>query len=257
MASLSSLPPKNPRKNRTLLYAGIIAVIVIVIVSAVLVYFYMDDQDRQKKNRESLKQAFSDQYNATNESYTKVTGYTAVPNKNYVDDFRAWIDGYSQRTGDYSKAVERLVSNGTAYKKTIAADSSDYANVTQACNKANDTVRSLNDSVRRYETEYQGRLALKDNASKDYNMALQSSARFYSAAWDQMHNETSYIGSGFYKKFLNQCQQNISYYNQSIALVAERRRPVPDLPEGPGLLRHKRDDRRHERQRHEAPDQAC
>jgi type II secretory pathway pseudopilin PulG len=221
MAALSNIPPKKyPKNNRTMLYAGIIAVVVIIVIAAAAAaYLYMDDQARQNKNREALKQAFSDQLNATGEVYAKVTEYQAAPDKNYVEDFRVWIDGYSQRVGDYSHAVNKLLSNGTAYRKTIASDSSDYANVTQACNQANDTIRSLNDSIRRYETEYQGRLSLKNNASADYNMALERSARFYTAAWDQMHNEITYVGSGFYHDFLKGCELNISYYNQSIALV--------------------------------------
>lgn len=214
MAALSNIPPKN---NRTMLYIGIIAVVaVVVIVAAALTYLYLDDQDRQNKNRERLKQVFSDQLNATNESYAKVTAYPAAPNKNYVEDFRAWIDGYRQRVVSYSQTVDTLVSNGTDFKMVIAADSSDYANVTRDCNHANDTVRSLNDTITRYETEYQGRLALKDNASRDYDMALERSAGLYKSAWDQMHNETTLIGSGFYHNFLKACEQNISYYNQSI-----------------------------------------
>ncbi|OPY30682.1 MAG: hypothetical protein A4E28_00179 [Methanocella sp. PtaU1.Bin125] len=217
MAALSNVPPK---KDRTMLYIGIIAVIAIaIIVGAVLTYLYFDDQDRQNKNRERLKQAFSDQLNATNASYAYVMAYPAAPNKNYVEDFRAWIDGYRQRVADYSHTVDTLLYNGTELKMVVAADSSDSANVTQACNRANDTVRSLNDSIQRIETEYLSYVALKDNASKDYRMALERSAGFYSAAWDQMHNETTYIGSGFYHNFLKACEQNITYYNQSIPLA--------------------------------------
>ncbi len=217
MAALGNLPPK---KSRTTLYAGIIVVfIVIVIVAAVATYFYMDGQDRQNKNRESLRQTFSDQHNATDEAYAKITAYPAVTNKNYVEDFRVWIDGYSQRAGNYSQAVDMLLSDGMAYKKTIASDSSDYVNVTQVLNQANETTRTLNDTIRRYEAEYQGRLAMKNNASEDYNKALERSGRLYTAAWDEMHNETTYIGSGFYHNFLKGCEQNMSNYNQSIALV--------------------------------------
>ena len=105
-----------------MLYAGIIAVVVIIVIAAAAVaYLYMDDQARQNKNREALKQAFSDQLNATGEVYAKVTEYQAAPDKNYVEDFRVWIDGYLQRADNYTLAEAGSRPPGQSIKPCLAA----------------------------------------------------------------------------------------------------------------------------------------
>jgi type II secretory pathway pseudopilin PulG len=219
MASLSDRPPKN---NKTI-YLGIIVLvaIVIIIIAGITGYFYLDNQDKQaKQHRDSLSQAFGDQLNATDDLYASITGYQAAPNKNYVDDFRTWIDGYRQRVDNYTLAAGQLVAAGADYKTALSSDDTDYANVTKACNQANNTIKSLNDTISRYESEYQERVWQKDNATRSYNEALARADSLYNAAWSLMQKDTTYdLLFGGYHAYLIACQSNNSFYNGSISLV--------------------------------------
>jgi nitric oxide reductase large subunit len=216
------MPPLQPapeKKNRNLLYIGIIAVVVLLVIVAVAGYLYLQDQDKQNSLREGLRQTFGDQHNETDRQYALITGYPAAGNKNYVDDYRKWIDGYRQLADNFSLAVTELAADGAAYQAKLANDSSDYANVTAICRDASNKVKSVNSTAAGYEQEYQKRLGLRTNASADFDLAVQRSLALYDSAWSYMQQSANYTMGGIYHKYLNVCNLNNTYYNNSISLV--------------------------------------
>ena len=216
---MAPLTPTPGKKNRTLLYIGIIAVAVLLVIVAVAGYLYLDDQNKQNSLREELKQTFGDQHNETDRQYTLITGYPAAGNKNYVDDYLKWIGGYRQLADNFSLAVTELAADGAVYQAKLANDSSDYANVTEICRDAKDKARSVNSTAAGYEQEYQKRLGLRTDASAAFDLAVQRSLALYDSAWSYMQQDASHIYGGIYHQYLDTCNLNNSYYNNSISLV--------------------------------------
>jgi hypothetical protein len=107
--------------------------------------------------------------------------------------------------------VAALAANGTAYQVMLANDSSDYANVTVACNEANDKVRSINNTSTGYEQDYQARLGLKTNASAAFDLAVDRSRALYDAAWNYMQQNGDHLLYGDYLVYLRACDQNGVY----------------------------------------------
>jgi hypothetical protein len=216
---MAPLEPTPEKKNRNLLYIGIIAVAVLLVIVAVAGYLYLQDQERQNSLREELKLTFGDQHNETDRCYALISGYPAAGNKNYVDDYQKWVGGYRLLADNYSLAVAKLAADGAAYQARLANDSSDYANVTEICRAANVRVKSINSTAAGYEQEYQTRLGLRTNASADFDLATGRSLALYNAAWSLMQQDANYSRFGGFHKFLIACDQNNSYYNNSISLV--------------------------------------
>jgi type II secretory pathway pseudopilin PulG len=206
-------------KNKNLLLACIAVAAILVVLAVVLGYLYIDDQNRQNQKREELKQAFSDQRNETERQYALVGAYPAAGNKNYVDDYQKWIDGYRKLADNYSLAVTTLAADGAAYKLMLANDSGDYANVTGACNEASNKSRSINSTATSYEKDCLTRLGLKTNASAEYELATERSKTLYNKAWNFMQDNSNFQQYGGYLKFLKACDLNNSFYNDSIHLV--------------------------------------
>ena len=207
------------KKNKNLLFVGIAIAAILVILAASLGYLYLDDQNRQNQKREDLKQTFGDQRYETDRQYALFGAYPAAGNKNYVDDFQKWIDGYRKLADNYSLAVATLATDGAAYQLMLASDSTDYANVTGACNDASNKARSINSTATGYEKDYQARLSLKNNASADYDLALATSKTLYNKAWALMQDNGNFQPYGGYLKFLKACELNNSNYNNSISLA--------------------------------------
>ena len=216
---MAPLKPTSEKKNRNLLYIGIIAVAVLLVIVAVAGYLYLQDQDKQNSLREELKQAFVDQHNETDRQYTLISGYPAAGNKNYVDDYKKWIDGYRQLSDNFSQAAAALTADGAAYKAILAYDSSDYASVTEICRDANDRARSVNSTAAGYEREYQARQGLRTNASAEFDLATQQSLALFNAAWSYMQQDANHTMGGIYHEYLLTCYQNNTDYNNSISLV--------------------------------------
>jgi hypothetical protein len=216
---MAPLTPAPEKKNRNLLYIGIIAVAVLLVIVAVAGYLYLQDQDKQNSLREDLKQTFVDQQNETERCYTLITGYPPMGNKNYVDDYRKWIDGYRQLADNFSLAVTELAADGMAYQVRLANDSSDYANVMEICRDAKDKARSVNSTAASYEQEYQKRLGLRTDAGSAFDLAVQQSLALYDSAWSYMQQDANHINGGIYHRYLDTCNLNNSCYNNSISLV--------------------------------------
>lgn len=207
------------QKNRSLAVTiGLVLLIVIVLAAAVGGYLYYQDLQRKSDQKAFLKQAFSDQINNTSASYAKISLYPEAPNRDYIDSFREWIDGYEGMEDNYSGEVSELVLRGSMYMSVLDKDSSDSSNVSIVCDEANLTVRKLNETCQRYETDYISRCAARDNASRLYYLQLNRSNSLYNTAWDVLGS--NYTKYGGYKAFLDACSHNISYYNSSIPLVA-------------------------------------
>ena len=216
MAPLSA--PEKPKNGRLVLIA-IVAVAAIIVVVAVAGYLYMEDQNKKSQLREELRQAFSDRQNESERIYTLIMAYPKMGNNNYVHDFRKWGDVYQQLTDNYSLAGGLIMADGAAYKAMLANESSDYANVTEACDTAQDQAKAVNSTAAGYEREYQGRMGLMTNASDDYNRALGQSYALYNTAWNFMQQNASYMQGGYYHDYLKACELNNSHYNGSIAAV--------------------------------------
>jgi hypothetical protein len=201
------------------LYIGIIAVAVLLVIVAVAGFVYLQDQDKQNRLREDLKQTFVDQHNETDRQYALISGYPAAGNKNYVDDYQKWVGGYRQLADNFSLAVTALAADGAAYQVRLANDSSDYANVTEICRDAKDKAKSVNSTATGYEQDYQKRLGLRTDAGTAFDLAVQQSLALYDSAWSYMQQNASHINGGIYHQYLDTCNLNNSYYNNSIDLV--------------------------------------
>jgi type II secretory pathway pseudopilin PulG len=212
------MAPKH-NKNKNLLFVAIAVAVILIILAAGLGYLYLDGQNKQNQKREELKQAFSDQRNETERQYTLIGAYPAAGNKNYVDDFQKWVDGYRKLADNYSLAVSTLLTEGGEYKLLLANDSSDYAGVTEACNEASNKARSINSTAAGYEKDCQSRLGLKTNASAALDLALNRSRALYDTAWNYMQQDAANLMYGGYLAYLRACDLNNSYYNNSIGLA--------------------------------------
>ncbi|MGE5465433.1 MAG: hypothetical protein ACM3PB_00875, partial [Betaproteobacteria bacterium] len=102
---MAPLKPAPEKKNRNLLYIGVIAVAVLLVIVAVAGYLYLQEQDKLNSLREELRQTFVDQHNETDRQYALVSGYPAAGNKNYVDEYQKWVGGYRQLADNFSLAV--------------------------------------------------------------------------------------------------------------------------------------------------------
>lgn len=216
---MAPLTPTPGKKNRNSLYIGIIALAVLLVIVAVAGYLYLQDQDKQNSLREELKQTFGDQHNETDRQYALISGYPAAGNKNYVDDYLKWINGYRQLADNFSLAATELAADGAAYQAKLANESSDYANVTEICRDAKDKARSVNSTAAGYEQEYQKRLGLQTDAGTAFDLAVQRSLALYDSAWSYMQQDASHINGGIYHLYLDTCNLNNTYYNNSISLV--------------------------------------
>jgi hypothetical protein len=211
------------KKSPWAIYIGLLLLIVIVIGAIGGGYLYYQEARKKGDLKESLRQTFSDQNNNTTALYAMVTGYQQPPNKNFVEEFRAWIDGYQDAVSDYALGVDGLNLAGVKYKAALdPGKDGDYGNVTQVCDRENETLRKLNETCQQYEKEYAARLVAMNGASDLYDLQLNRSDTLYNSAWGILNDDANYAAhfSG-YRAYLDACSTNISYYNDSIRLVAE------------------------------------
>jgi len=191
---------------------------VLILIVAAVGYMYLDDQNQK---REKLKQTFSDQKDETDRMYTLISSYKVVDNKNDLDDFRSWIDGYRTLADNYSQAVALLVANAGEYQGMLSEGTDEYSDASVACSRANQTLKSINDTIAGYEREYQSRLGTKNEVYANYELAINQSLAQYDAAWKLMQDSANFKQYGGYLAFLTICEKNNTRYNDSIILVQD------------------------------------
>jgi hypothetical protein len=103
----------------------------------------------------------------------------------------------------------------------MANESSDYANVTGACNNASNKARSINSTAAGYEKDCQARLGLKTNASAAFDLAMNRSRALYDTAWNYMQQDGPNLLYGGYLAYLRACDRNNTNYNNSISLARD------------------------------------
>jgi flagellar basal body-associated protein FliL len=211
-------PPEKSKKGKLLLISIVIAIVAVVIIAAAVVgYLYMDDQNKKSHQREALKQAFSDRQNETARLADQIGNYPKIGNKNLVDEYQKWVDGYRKLADNYSQAVQLLAADAATYQCVLANESTDYASVASACIAAKDKARSYNSIAAEYEREFQARLGLENDASAAFNLALDRSNSLYQTAWSLMQDNANYWKFGGYLAYLKACADNNTYYKNSIS----------------------------------------
>lgn len=213
-------PPREEKKHGMLL-AGIIVVFVIIVIAAVAGYLYLQDQDnKQNQHLQDLRQAFTDQLNETARQYSLIASYPAITDKNYLDDYRHWIDGYEQLAGNYTQAVALLSSDAAAYQQQLTNGSEEDLNVSSACSDAMSKARAINSTTAGYEKAYATQQGLVNSVSTQFNGAVDQSNSLYGATQNCIHQGISNYGVlGGYHAFLKDVAKNITDYNNSLSDV--------------------------------------